>query len=80
MSQDGGRSAQTAGTSKGIVSQGGASIVGGKGIQSNSNLSKGGQTINGGVFSMDSYGNPSYTIKDGGTLKKKLQPYAADTV
>ena len=23
---------------------------------------------------------PSYTIKDGGTLKKKLQPYAADQV
>ena len=24
--------------------------------------------------------NPSYTVKDGGTLKKKLQPYAADQV
>jgi hypothetical protein len=29
-------------------------------------------------LSLDQYGNPSYTIKDGGTLKKKLQPYAAD--
>ena len=29
-------------------------------------------------MSIDAYGNPSYTIKDGGTLKKKLQPYAAD--
>jgi len=29
-------------------------------------------------LSIDAYGNPSYTIKDGGTLKKKLQPYAAD--
>lgn len=29
-------------------------------------------------LSVDAYGNPSYTIKDGGTLKKKLQPYAAD--
>lgn len=27
--------------------------------------------------SYDVYGNPSYTIKEGGTLKKKLQPYAA---
>ena len=30
------------------------------------------------MLSIDAYGNPSYTIKDGGTLKKKLQPYAAD--
>ena len=29
-------------------------------------------------FSVDMYGNPCYTIKDGGTLKKKMQPYAAD--
>ena len=27
--------------------------------------------------SYDVYGNPSYTVKEGGTLKKKLQPYAA---
>lgn len=27
---------------------------------------------------IDMYGNPCYTIKDGGTLKKKMQPYAAD--
>ena len=25
----------------------------------------------------DVYGNPSYTVKEGGTLKKKLQTYAA---
>lgn len=30
------------------------------------------------MLSIDAYGNPSYTVKDGGTLKKKLQPYAAD--
>lgn len=29
-------------------------------------------------LSIDAYGNPSYTIKEGGTLKKKPQPYAAD--
>ena len=28
----------------------------------------------------DIYGNPAYTIKDGGTLKRKPQPYAADRV
>ena len=28
-------------------------------------------------FSLDT-GDPIYTIKDGGTLKKKLQPMAAD--
>jgi len=27
--------------------------------------------------SYDAYGNPSYTVKEGGTLKKKMQPYAA---
>ena len=31
----------------------------------------------GAFFSMDFNGNPSYTIKDGGTLKKKVQPMAA---
>jgi hypothetical protein len=31
-------------------------------------------------LSLDAYGNPSYTIKDGGTLKKKMQPYAADKI
>lgn len=31
-------------------------------------------------MSLDSHGNPSYIIKDGGTLKKKLQPMAADKV
>ena len=31
-----------------------------------------------GNLNLDAYGNPTYTIKDGGTLKKKLQPYAAD--
>lgn len=31
-------------------------------------------------FSIDSNGNPSYTIKDGGALKKKVQPFAADKV
>lgn len=30
------------------------------------------------VLSVDAQGNPSYTIKEGGTLKKKMQPYAAD--
>ena len=25
----------------------------------------------------DVYGNPSYTVKEGGTLKKKMQGYAA---
>jgi hypothetical protein len=77
MSQDGGpRSAVTAGTSN-RISNGMPSIIGGQGILSNGALSKGGQTANG-IFSLDSYGNPSYTVKDGGTLKKKLQPYAAD--
>ena len=46
-------------------------------ILSHGSLSKGGQTQHG-LFSMISGDNPSYTVKDGGTLKKKLQPYAAD--
>jgi len=31
-------------------------------------------------INFDVYGNPAYTIKDGGTLKRKPQPYAADRV
>lgn len=31
-------------------------------------------------FQVDGNGNPSYTIKDGGTLKKKVQPMAANKV
>ena len=46
-------------------------------VLSSGNLSKGDKTQHG-LFSMISGDNPSYTVKDGGTLKKKLQPYAAD--
>jgi len=45
-------------------------------IQSKASLSKQART-QGTFFSLDT-GNPIYTIKDGGTLKKKLQPMAAD--
>lgn len=31
-------------------------------------------------FTSELAGNPSYTIKEGGTLKKKIQPMAADNV
>jgi hypothetical protein len=47
------------------------SMIGGNNVLSHGNISKGGQTANG-LFSMESQANPSYTIKDGGTLKKKL--------
>ena len=56
-----------------------ASMVGNNNVLSSGALSKGDKTQNG-LFSMVSGDNPSYTIKDGGTLKKKLQPYAADQV
>ena len=41
-------------------------------------LSRGNLSSTGANFGMDMYGNPCYTVKDGGTLKKKMQPYAAD--
>ena len=80
MSQDGGvRSGQTtvAATTKQNTSNNIASMAGNNNVLSHGSLSKGGQTQHG-LFSIISGDNPSYTVKDGGTLKKKLQPYAAD--
>ena len=54
-----------------------ASMARNNNVLSSGNLSKGDKTQHG-LFSMISGDNPSYTVKDGGTLKKKLQPYAAD--
>jgi hypothetical protein len=31
-------------------------------------------------FAEEMFSNPSYTIKEGGTLRKKVQPMAADKV
>ena len=53
------RSINTAGTSNRNVPPGE--------IQSRGNLSSTGAN-----FAIDVYGNPCYTIKDGGTLKKKM--------
>jgi hypothetical protein len=35
-------------------------------------LSRGNLSSTGAHFGMDMYGNPCYTVKDGGTLKKKM--------
>jgi hypothetical protein len=32
------------------------------------------------LYSSEMYGNPAYTIKEGGALKRKVQPMAADRV
>jgi hypothetical protein len=53
------------------------SMAGNNNVLSSGNISKGDKTQHG-LFSMISGDTPSYTVKDGGTLKKKLQPYAAD--
>ena len=78
MSQEGGpRQAFTAGTNK-RMTHAGPSLVGGQtmGVKSKDSLNKTGATF----YTNETYGNPSYTIKDGGTLKKKVQPMAADKV
>ena len=60
----------------------GPSLVGGgQGTKSRDAMSFSNNNKTGATFySTENYGNPSYTIKDGGTLKKKVQPMAANKV
>ena len=72
------------------MSQDGSRTVPMKGVHVNKNavskpndmtLSRGKHEMQTGTnFTSDTMGNPSYTIKEGGTLKKKIQPMAADSV
>ena len=74
MSQEGGPRSQafTAATGKRLTNAG-PSMNGGYGMKSKDNISS--QNRTGNTFYSDgtaALGNPSYTIKDGGTLKKKV--------